>query len=55
MFSKKQGQIGAPMGFRVGRDFEDALKLSPRIRNRGFLVTRRFESESSSSPKRSGG
>ena len=26
MFSKKQGQIGAQMGFRVGRDFEDALK-----------------------------
>jgi IS1 family transposase len=37
----------------------DALKvyvMSPRIRKRGFLITRRFESESSSSsPKRSGG
>src|SRR3989442_10713352 len=31
-------------------------KVSPRIRKRGFLITRRFESESSaSSPKRSGG
>jgi hypothetical protein len=32
------------------------LEVSPRIRKRGFLITRRFESESSaSSPKRSGG
>jgi hypothetical protein len=31
-------------------------ELSPRIRKRGFLITRRLESESSaSSPKRSGG
>jgi len=30
--------------------------MSPRIRNRGFLITHRLESESSaSSPKRSGG
>lgn len=33
-----------------------AHDVSPRIRKRGFLITRRFESESSaSSPKRSGG
>jgi hypothetical protein len=33
-----------------------STSLSPRIRKRGFLITRRFESESSaSSPKRSGG
>ena len=33
-----------------------SVTVSPRIRKRGFLVTRRFESESSaSSPKRSGG
>ncbi len=31
-------------------------QLSPRVRKRGFLITRRFESEpSASSPKRSGG
>jgi hypothetical protein len=33
-----------------------AHDVSPRIRKRGFLITRRFESESSaSSPKSSGG
>ena len=36
--------------------FEISRIVSPRIRKRGFLITRRLESESSaSSPKRSGG